>query len=162
MAQYTHNFSSDGDGLYVSPVAVVTPYLQVFLRAAQGLSRSTQDAVQDLLGKSLPLQVEVTLQRVPTGFAATTGQGVVLQIPETWHDHKIALTQSGKRIEPSHTSKGFLVWNYTSSAASVAIVAIVITVDYAAESVDSGPAKITVTSPAGQKSRTKFDLVRLK
>lgn len=161
LAAYTHEFPSS-DGPYVASISVVTPYMKVFRRATKEAGYTSQDAVQYFLGKPATLRVEVTLQNVPSGFAATATQGELLQVPDTWHDYKVTLSQGGKRIEPADTSASLLVSDNAPNIAGVVVVAVVIALEFDPENVGSVPTKISVTTPDGQRIKTKFDLSRLK
>jgi hypothetical protein len=160
LAAYTKNFPAQ-DGAYISSIAVVTPYLQVFRRATQGLGYSSQDAVKEFLGKPMTLNVEVTIQGLSSGGPLMTGQGLAEQIPEIWHDYKITLSQEKRSIQPTNTTATALASNYTASPTGVAIVGVVIVLQYDPAGVESEPTRIRVVAPDGTKTTAKFDLSRL-
>jgi hypothetical protein len=162
LAAYTRNFSARDNGPYISSIAVVTPYLQVYRRATQGLGYSSQDAVQEFLGKPMSLKIEVTIQGLSSGGPLMTGQGLAEQVPEIWHDYKITLSQERSAIRPVSTTATALASNYTASPTGVAIVGIVIVLQYDPHEVESAPVKIQVAGPDGSKTKAKFDLSRLR
>lgn len=160
LASYTKNFPAQ-DGTYISSIAVVTPYLQVFRRATQGLGYGSQDAVHEFLGKPMTLNVEVTLQGMSSGEPVMTGQGVALKLPEIWRDYNITLSQSRKEIKPENATASALVSDYTTSVTGAAVVGIVILQEFDPDKVDSAPIKIRVVAPDGTKTTARFDLSRI-
>lgn len=161
LASYTKNFPAQ-NGAYISSIAVVTPYLQVFRRATQGLGYSSQDAVKEFLGKPMTFNVEVTIQGMSSGDAVMTGQGLAVKLPEIWHDYKITLSQSRKEILPESTTATALVSDYTTSVTGAAVVGIVILQQYDPDKIDSEATKIRVVAPDGNKTKASFDLSRIR
>lgn len=161
LEQYTHSFP-EKSGPYVGAISVVTPYMEVYRRAGQGLGYTTLDAQQEFLGKPGNFQVEVMIQNLPTGFATTLAQGVVLTVPDTWHDYKIEVAQDSKRIEPKKTTAALMLSDYTPSIAGAGIVGVIVTLDFNPEEVDSASTDISVTGPDGAEVQTTFDLARLR
>lgn len=161
LEQYTRSFP-DKNGPYVAAVSVVTPYMEVYRRAGQGVGYTTLDAQQEFLGKPGNFQVEILIQNVPTGFATTLAQGVVLTVPETWRDYEVAVTQDSKRLVPSKTTAALMLSDYTPSIAGAGIVGVIVTLNFNPEEVDSAPMDISVTGPNDAQAEATFDLARLR
>lgn len=161
LKQYSHSFP-EKNGPYVAAVSVVTPYMEVYRRAGQGVGYTTLDAEQDFLGKPGNFQIEVWIQNVPTGLAITLAQGVVLTVPETWRDYEVGVTQESKRIVPTKTTAALMLSDYTPSVAGAGIVGVIVTLNFNPEEVDSAPMDISVNAPDGTQVEASFDLARLR
>ena len=152
-------------GVHVSRIAVATPFKEMVDRAR--LAPDGYNPIKAEQGyKDDPplLSVEVTLKLTPgyaahTPYTIPTFEPVFFRDPDFWREFSFHLVQE-EEIPPA-----LLVGQPLYSCSidgGCWLTGAVVTVVFDPEKVASGPARIDVLTPDGQRVEAEFDLARLR
>ena len=157
--KYTVVPPTPSTGPYIGMIRAETPYMQVVLRASQGVNYGSQDAQQEFLGKPANFRVHVTIVYGPgycTQLRAVSG-GIEASQRDCSHDWSYRFTQ--KKEIPAKSLDVFPTYSigditYVTGAEVIA--------NYDIAKIESAPASFDVKMPDGQTVSATFDLDHLQ
>ncbi|MFZ0618799.1 MAG: hypothetical protein WAM01_08930, partial [Candidatus Acidiferrales bacterium] len=165
-ALYSHALPDLAAGTNVPQVSMVTPYLRVAERCAQGPHYNNQDAMQDFLGRPVTVLVRLDLYFTPvlTNAEIDDSGDVRVRAIAPAQDLKIALIQNDEEVKPVSVQAsaifpqdldGFDVWQPVSIGQHIEI-------EVRPETIEAEPLTVAVQMPDGRTAKTTFDLAKLK
>jgi hypothetical protein len=161
MGQYTHRFPVPPRGPHIAEIQLETPYAQIVERAWQAPNYSSQDAMQEFLGKPGVFRLRVWIYLTPsyTAIVGSKDGRVILRADDFWRDFQVRF-QQGSEVR-ANLVRGEAIYASLARAGS-RLEGADVEADYSAEQIDSKPVQIEVITPDGNKVETTFDLSRLR
>lgn len=161
LSKYVKHLPMPKSGPYISEIEVQTPYAQVVGRSWRvgTAGYSAQQAEQEYRERGDLIIVRVLI-RLTRSYPLLSGQhGTVLRSGDFWKGFLIELTQKGETIRPLDT-RGEPYWLLGRN--SSVLDGAQVWVEFDAANVESGPAKVEVATPDGQRVTAEFDLAKLR
>lgn len=162
LAQYVQGLPRPKRGPHVAEVEISTPYKQVVLRAHLAVNYSSQQAEQEYRSQQDRILVRVRIDLTPTYPAQTSDTsrgkgGIRLRPANFWRDFTFRVMQ-GKPVTPrSVTGQPLYLPGFGSSMTGAEVC-----LEFDAEQIASGPLRIEIMTPDGQRVAARFDLARLR
>lgn len=155
LRQYERVFHGGEPGLYVQKVQIVTPYSQVVLAAQHDMiNQNAVDAVQQFVGRSLPVLVRVSID-LPIGYVGTQGYELASRAS--------VLVSQAHPLHPRKTSRQpIYVTTSLGKASTRSLIGVEVEQQFDTAEVSSADLKIRVTFQDGGHFETSFDLAHMK
>ena len=146
LAEYRHSIPSLRVEEFISFARIETPFVQVAVQSGQKLNYSAQEAVQDFLGKSLPIRIHLE----------------ILYMPDAPPDAvRIKLVQNRKEIVPASMERSAF---YPPTDPYTRLPSIGETFDLEVDAVklDGSTLAIYIETPDERNAIVEFDLQSLR
>lgn len=162
LSKYVQRLPLPKSGPHVAEIEVRTPYHQVVTRARNAPpGYSSQQAEQGYRAHPNLIFVRVRINLTPTypaHLTQTVGgvRGTQPRTPEFWRDFSIRLIQE-EPIAPKNVSGKPIYWGNGGR-----LIGSEVELAFDAEHVASGPARVEVLTPDGQRVAAEFDLQKLR
>ena len=169
---YSHSFPLPDKGPYISEIRLLTPYAQIVSDSSRhSIGYSAQQAAADYHGRGDTLLLQVRIELTPTytyddavrAANDTAGELNRQLYPEDfWQAFQFKVFQEEKAFEPRAISADPIEGAASPSDRGPTLRGAIVSLEFEAESVESGIVQIEITAPTGQHVITKFDLSKLR
>ena len=146
LAEYRHAIPSLRVEEFISFARIETPFVQVAVQSGQKLNYSAQDAVQDFLGKPLPVRVHLEICYMPDAP------------PDAL---KIKLVQNRKEIVPASMERSAF-YPPTDPYTRLPSIGETFDLEVDALKLDGSALAIYIETPDGRNAMVEFDLQNLR